>query len=129
MDLSYNPRPVALLVESDRDLRSLAVALVEETELQVVDANSAEAALAYLKQHAALVSFLMTNIRLPSMDGVQLAQIVNQKWPWISVVVTSGHPGTRLHDLPASSVYMPKPWHALDVLIEVERAVHRTRPV
>jgi CheY-like chemotaxis protein len=118
----HNPARIALVVEDDPDVRSLAATLIEETDLDVVEEDSAEAALAYLKDNAGSVALLFADIRLRRMDGVELARIVKRDWPWIRVLVTSGNPGDRLGDLPRGAKYMQKPWRALDVLIEAERA-------
>jgi hypothetical protein len=59
------------------------------------------------------------------MDGVDLARTISLKWPWIRVTVTSGAPGDRIEHLPRSAAFLPKPWRALDVLVEAERAVAR----
>src|SRR5829696_369323 len=109
---------IALVVEDDPDVRSLAAALIEETELDVVEKDSAEAALAYLKAHAGEVALLFADIRLRRMDGLELARIVKRDWPWIRVLVTSGNGG----ELPRGTRLMPNPWRAIDVLIEAERA-------
>lgn len=122
MGYAANPARIALVVEDDPDVRSLAAALIEETDLDVVEEDSAEGALAYLKRHAPEVALLFADIRLHRMDGVELARIVKRDWPWIRVLVTSGDGGERLRDLPRGATYMPKPWRALDVLIEAERA-------
>ena len=114
---------IALVVEDDPDVRSLAAALIEETDLDVVEEDSAEGALAYLKRHAEEVALLFADIRLHRMDGVELARIVQRDWPWIRVLVTSGNGGERVRDLPRGARFMPKPWRALDVLMEAERAV------
>ena len=118
----HNPARIALVVEDDPDVRSLAATLIEETDLEVVEEDSAEAALAFLKANARSVALLFADIRLRRMDGVELARIVKRDWPWIRVLVTSGNPGDRLDDLPRGAKYMQKPWRALDVLIEAERA-------
>jgi CheY-like chemotaxis protein len=118
----HNPARIALLVEDDPDVRSLAATLIEETDLDVVEEDSAEAALAFLKANARSVALLFADIRLRRMDGIELARIVKRDWPWIRVLVTSGNPGDRLGDLPRGAKYMQKPWRALDVLIEAERA-------
>jgi CheY-like chemotaxis protein len=117
-----NRARIALVVEDDPDVRSLAATLIEETDLDVVEEDSAEAALAYLKSNARSVALLFADIRLRRMDGVELARIVERDWPWIRVLITSGNPGDRLGDLPRGARYVPKPWRALDVLIEAERA-------
>jgi CheY-like chemotaxis protein len=118
----HNPARIALVVEDDPDVRSLAATLIEETDLDVVEEDSAEAALAFLKANARSVALLFADIRLRRMDGIELARIVKRDWPWIRVLVTSGNPGDRLGDLPRGAKYIQKPWRALDVLIEAERA-------
>ena len=124
MGQAAKPYRTALVVEDDRDLRDLAATLLEETPLKVVEAASAEEALHYLRDRADEVAFAFVDVRLPClMDGVDLARTVSLKWPWIRVLVTSGDPGARIEQLPRSATFLPKPWHALDVLVEAERAI------
>jgi DNA-binding NtrC family response regulator len=123
----HSPRTV-VVVEDDREQRNLIVALLEETDLLVVDVDSAEAALHYMRQRADEVALVFTDVRLPClMDGVGLACAVHANWPWISILVTSGYGGSRLDVLPATAMYLPKPWRALDVLVEADRASKRHR--
>jgi CheY-like chemotaxis protein len=116
---------IALVVEDDNELRALAAALLEETDLGVVEAASAEEALHYLTHQAGEVAFLFADVRLPClMDGVDLARTVSLKWPWIRTVLTSGAPLDDDLDKALRQVrFMPKPWRALDVLMEAEKAV------
>lgn len=117
------PARVALIVEDDAYQRELAAALLEETDLRVVEAATAEEALRYLKSNAHEVAFLFADVRLPRiLDGIDLAQLVALSWPWISIMITSGAAGDRLDDLPRKAAFMPKPWRALDVLMAAERA-------
>jgi len=115
-------RRVALVVEDDVDLRFLAVALLEETDLRVEEASSAEEALQYLRAHADEVGLLFTDVRLPClMSGLDLARTVRLKWPWVRTILTSGAPLEGKDDLPREVRFMPKPWRALDVLVEAEK--------
>jgi DNA-binding NtrC family response regulator len=119
-----NHTPLALVVEDDSDVRHLAAALLEETDLFIIEASSAEEALHFLQDHAAGVAFAFIDVRLPClMDGVDLARTISLKWPWIRLVVTSGAADASLSHLPRNATYMPKPWLALDVLMEAERAL------
>ena len=124
------PEPhVALIVEDDPDVRELAGALLEETELDVVEVDSADAALAYLKDRGGEVAMMFADIRLPGeMDGVQLARAACTLWPTIRIVLTSGNPGAWSDDLPDCVTFMPKPWRGLDVLVQAERAVRDPQP-
>ncbi len=124
------PEPhVALIVEDDPDVRDLAAALLEETVLDVVEVESADAALAYLRERGGEVAMMFADIRLPGdLDGVQLAKAACTLWPTIRIVLTSGDPGATLDGLPDCVTFMPKPWRGLDVLVEAERAVRQPQP-
>ena len=115
---------VALIVEDDADTRSLAATLLEETDLQVVEVSSGEEALHYLNHHAGKVALIFSEVRLPRlMDGVDLARMVRLRWPWIRTVLTSHTPPEDDLDKALRQVrFMPKPWLALEVLMEAERA-------
>jgi CheY-like chemotaxis protein len=120
---------VALIVEDDQELRALAAALLEETDLRVVEASSAEEALHYLRHNAGEVAFLFADVKLPClMSGVDLARTASLKWPWIRTVLTSGAPLEEDLDKALIKVrFMPKPWRALEVLMEAEKAAEESR--
>ena len=123
MRQEQDERPVVLVVEDDADVRGLAAALLEEVPLRVVEADNAEEAVAYLRAHAGKVAMVFTDVRLPGrLDGVDVAQVAQSLSPSTRVVVTSGHAGERLSALPRGATYMAKPWRALDVLVQAEKA-------
>ena len=116
-----NSSRVALVVEDDAAVRDLATAVLEETDLGVIACESAEAALSVLERADVRVALLFADVRLPgAMDGISLAEAVGRRWPDVRVVVTSG--SDRDARLPDQAVYMQKPWRALDVLVQAERA-------
>jgi CheY-like chemotaxis protein len=116
-------RWTALIVEDDADLRQLSAALLEQSELDTIECESAEAALATMLLRGQDVAMIFADIRLPGvMDGVDLAREVKLRWPHLTVILTSGDPGERLHHLPPGVQYMPKPWQPLNVLMVAERA-------
>lgn len=124
MAQAHRTPTVALVVEDDPDVRSLAGAMLEETELRVVEVDSAESAIAFLEQHGEDVALVFADIWLSGrLDGVELARAVKRGWPWIKVLVTSGDAGDRLRDLPGDAAFLQKPWRALDVLVAAEKAV------
>jgi DNA-binding NtrC family response regulator len=114
---------MALIVEDDPDVRELAAALLEETDLRVVECEDAEQAFGVLVREGDDVALLFTDIRLPGLlDGVDLARRVKAVWPHVSIVITSGYAARRPEMLPENVVFLPKPWLALDVLMQAERA-------
>jgi DNA-binding NtrC family response regulator len=127
---TLHPEPhLALIVEDDPDVRDLAAALLEETPLDVVEVESAEAALECLQERGGEVAMLFADVRLPGeMDGVQLAKAACKLWPTVRVVLTSSDPGAASEELPDCVTFMPKPWRGLDVLVQAEKAIHDPQP-
>jgi DNA-binding NtrC family response regulator len=124
--MAQTARRAALIVEDEADVRELASALLEESDLHVIGCESAEAALSVLQRRGETVALCFVDIRLPGlMDGIDLAQMIKTHWPHVHVIVTSGNPGERLAELPDGTAYMQKPWRALDVLIAAERVLTR----
>jgi CheY-like chemotaxis protein len=118
--------PVALIVEDDPELRQLGAALLEETNLRVVECENAEEAMTCLAREGDDVALVFTDVRLPgTLDGLELARNVRALWPQVAMVVTSGYSLAPSRELPPDVVYMPKPWLPLAVLIQAEQAAAR----
>jgi DNA-binding NtrC family response regulator len=116
---------IALVVEDDPHVRELAAVLLEETKLDVVEVESAEAALDCLRERGGEVAMIFADVRLQgTMDGVQLAKAACTLWPTVRIVITSGAAGASLEGMPERVTFMPKPWRGLDVLVEAEKALN-----
>jgi DNA-binding NtrC family response regulator len=123
MGRATSERRTILIVEDDVDLRALIVLLFEESDLEIVECDSAESALATMLMRGRDVVMIFADVRLPgAMDGLDLAHEAKVRWPHLTVVLTSGNAGDRLQALPDGVIYMPKPWQAADVLALAERA-------
>ena len=121
-------RRTVLIVEDDLDLRHLTAALLADEQLETIECESAEAALATMLMRGRDIDMIFADVRLPgAMDGIDLAWEVKLRWPLLPVVLTSGHPCDRAGDLPAGVDYMPKPWRPLNLLIVAEKALASAR--
>jgi DNA-binding NtrC family response regulator len=113
-------KPIAVVVEDDVLQRELVVVLLEESEISVIQCQSAEEALRVLEKMGRRVSMMFTDVKLAGkIDGVELAHFAARCYPKIRVIVTSGLALPKR--LPEGAMFMPKPWLALDVLREAER--------
>lgn len=121
----YPADRVALVVEDDDDQRDLIGAILEESEVRVISCSSAEAAIQVMEKIGERAVFVLTDLDLAGdMDGVDLACRVGARWPHARVVTTSGNcDQRRLARLPKRSRHLEKPWRALDLIIELERAI------
>ena len=120
-----NGNPVALVVEDDNDQRELIGAIMEESDVQVIECISGEAAMEVMELIGHRAVFVFADVGLAGvMDGVDLACEVGDRWPETRVVTTSGFcKPSRLRALPSGTKHLPKPWRAIDLIIELEHAI------
>jgi two-component system cell cycle response regulator CpdR len=111
----------ALIVEDDPTQREMLRVLLEESDYNVIQCESAEAAELVIDEVGGRLSLLMTDVNLAGRkSGVELAHIAKARNPKLDVVVTSGRPLSER--LPDGAKFWAKPWAALDVLREAEIA-------
>ena len=110
----------ALVVEDDPMQREMICLLLEESDFDVIECESAEAAELVLEQAGGDVVLMMTDVNLAGhMDGVELAHIAKKCNPDLDVIVTSGKPLRQ--QLPDGAKFWSKPWAPLDVIREAEK--------
>ena len=124
MGQAQQKRQAVVIVEDDAELRSLVAALLEDEQVDIIECESAEAALATMLIDGRKVGMIFADVRLRGvMDGIDLAREVKMRWPLLPVILTSGLPRERVGNLPPGVGYMPKPWQPLNVLIAAEQAL------
>jgi two-component system, cell cycle response regulator CpdR len=116
-------RATALIVEDDPMQREMISLLLEESEVDVIECESAEAAEAVLERTGDSVALMMTDVQLAgNKSGVELAHIARKCNPDMGVIVTSGKP--LREELPDGAKFWSKPWAPLDVIREAERVAY-----
>src|SRR4029453_17139581 len=114
--------------EDDPELRRLTATLFEHEEVDTIECESAEAALAVMLIGGPEVGMILAEGRVRGvMEGVDLAREVKLRWPLLPVILTSGLPRARVGDLPLGVGYMAKPWQPLDVLIAAKQGLASER--
>ena len=102
-------RIVVLVVEDMPQVRAVAVSILELIGCVVLDAYNGHDAMQLLKAHPE-IEVLFTDVRMPGMDGFELAELAQQMRPDLRVVLTSGYISTK--DVPDEHLFVPKPWRA-----------------
>jgi CheY-like chemotaxis protein len=102
--------PSILIVEDEPLVRLCAVEVLEDAGYQVIEAASADEAIAILESRAD-IRVIFTDIHMPgSMDGLKLAHAVRHRWPPIKIIVTSGREKIAPQDLPDGGRFFAKPY-------------------
>ena len=86
------PTNTILVVEDDRDVRELAIAVLEDAGYRVLEAASGDEAHRLLLAHPDLrIDLLFTDIVMPGpVDGIDLANAARALRPGLRVLYTTG---------------------------------------
>jgi CheY-like chemotaxis protein len=84
---------IVLVVEDDPLVRRAALRVLQSKGYAVLDAASAEEALALLGDHEGPVDLLLTDLVLPGMNGLDLARQLLRERPALKVVCMTGYVG------------------------------------
>jgi two-component system, response regulator PdtaR len=115
MQLGTAKPPLVLIVEDEALLRWNAVAIVEDAGFDVIEAASADEALAVLEKRKD-VRVVFTDVQMPGcMDGLKLAHVIRRRWPPVRIIATSGRAKLHLGDLPEGGRFVGKPYTPADI--------------
>jgi two-component system, response regulator PdtaR len=114
--------PLVLVVEDEFLVRINALSLLEEAGFSVIEAGSADDAIALLESRKD-IRIVFTDINMPgSMDGLRLAHAIRDRWPPIDIVLTSGRMCVRDEDMPERGLFLGKPYEPSE-LVEAVRSL------
>jgi len=114
------PRIVILVVEDEPLVRLFLSDFLDEAGFKVFEAVNADEAMTILQARPDIQA-IISDIEMPgSMNGLALARTVQERWPGVGVVITSGraHPGPD--DLSDKVAFLAKPYLP-DTIINVIR--------
>jgi CheY-like chemotaxis protein len=79
-----------LVVDDEEAVRRLAVRMLTWTGYQAIEARHGREALAAIEQHNGPVHLVLTDIKMPGMNGRELGRHVEQRWPGKPMLYMSG---------------------------------------
>jgi two-component system, response regulator PdtaR len=122
-DSQNNEPRTVLLVEDEAILRMVAANILEEGGFNVLQAPDASSALRVLESKPD-VDVLFTDIQMPGpLDGVELARVVHERWPDISLLLTSGRCHLSREEVPDDGRFFSKPYTSQKLLDEVHSVI------
>jgi CheY-like chemotaxis protein len=115
--------PIVLVVEDDMMLRMRAVDMVEDAGYASVEAVDADEAFAILQARSD-IALLFTDIQMPgSMDGLQLAHAVHERWPLLKIILVSGQLELSGIQIPRDSRFFGKPLVSGQMIAEMQNMI------
>ena len=130
MTVDKSTAEAVLFVDDERNVLNAMRRIVEDEAYESYFANSGMEALSIMENHS--ISVIITDMRMPEMDGLKLLRIVQEKYPDVVRVVLSGY--TQLSQILATVNstdifrFITKPWNAeTDILDVIKSALEYYR--
>jgi len=122
LDDSVPDNPTILFVEDEEMLRPMICEALRSYGYTVLEASSGAEAVRLAEQHGDGIALLFTDVVMPDMNGVELAEHLVARRPALKVLFTSGYPADTpmLHRLADPRTrYIEKPYR----LVELAEAI------
>jgi putative two-component system response regulator len=118
--------PHCLIVDDEPALRQLLVALMTDAGFTCIEAGDGEAALAAMERHS--VPLVLSDLRMPKLDGLGLLAEIRRRWPDTAVILISGVSDVKVAVSALGSGamdYLTKPVHVGEVRVRVAQAMEK----
>jgi response regulator RpfG family c-di-GMP phosphodiesterase len=122
--------PHCLVVDDEPRLRQVLVHLMRNDGFACLEAGNGEEALVHLQRHP--ITLVMSDLRMPKMDGLELLRQTRARFPDVAVVMI-----TAIADVEVAVSclaigamdYLTKPFHLEEVRARVAQAMEKRRLV
>jgi len=105
-------RPTILVVDDEPAVRKLVLRLLSTAGPELLEAEHGKDALDVIERHQAPIDLLVTDIKMPVMNGQTLVEILHLHHPTMKVLFLSGYSEVLFEHggiLPTWSAYLDKP--------------------
>ena len=118
-----------LLVDDDHDVRTIARLFLQRSGYTVLDAATGAEALRLLAGQVGPIHLLVTDLSMPGMDGVRLAEAVHELRPGMRVLYLSGYGAgdARAPAMPEGVALLEKPFTADALSNKVHEMLDQSR--
>jgi response regulator RpfG family c-di-GMP phosphodiesterase len=130
MPVESNANSFCLIVDDEPRLRQVLTHLMRSDGFNCLEATNGEEALALLERHP--VKLVLSDLRMPQMDGLELLRQTRARWPDVAVVMITAVADV---DVAVSCLaigamdYLTKPFHLEEVRARVGQALEKRRLV
>src|SRR5437868_5511474 len=122
--------PTCLVVDDEPRLRQVLMHLMRNDGFTCLEAGNGEEAIAVLEQNR--VTLVMSDLRMPKVDGIGLLREIRGRWPDVAVVMITAVADVEVavSCLAMGAMdYLTKPFHLEEVRARVAQALEKRRLV
>jgi response regulator RpfG family c-di-GMP phosphodiesterase len=112
-----------LLVDDDLQILNALTRMFLDTDYELFTAENGQEALKVIESNA--IDMVISDIKMPLLDGYQLLRIVKERYPHIIRIILSGYAEEAsmyraiLHNI--ATLYLFKPWNNKEFLMNIEK--------
>ncbi|HEU5169799.1 MAG TPA: ATP-binding protein [Gemmatimonadales bacterium] len=122
--------PTVLLVEDEAAVRTMAARILRQGGFTVLEATDGGSALDAVEGYRGTLDLLVTDLVMPGVGGVELADRISRLRPGMAVLFMSGYTEREVIDRggpPAGTMLLNKPFRAGELVAAVRRALQGER--
>jgi len=123
---------LVLVVDDEPDVRKVVRMTLEKSGYDVLEAEDGKKAIAEIKkdENSLLLNLIITDIRMPNMNGIDVINYYRKEWPSVPLIVLTGFPDL---DMATSMLqhgvvdYLVKPVEAEKLRASVAKALEQRK--
>jgi len=117
-----------LIVDDSKEIRNILSTFLKEEGFKVYTAENGKKALDLIKEK--IIDLIITDIRMPEMDGYQLTKKVKEERPRVEIIImtayTSIYTEGDIRKIGADD-YISKPFELVDIIEKIERVLFQMK--
>jgi two-component system cell cycle sensor histidine kinase/response regulator CckA len=118
------PKETVILVAEDEPVvRNLVQLMLSKEGYAVLTANDGQEALEICEKFTDVIHLLLTDVNMPRMDGLQLAETVREQRPETRIMIMSGETAATILKENSPDAFLRKPFIPPTLLKCVQRVL------
>ena len=123
---------LVLVVDDEPDVRKVVRITLEKAGYDVLEAEDGEKAIEEINkgEHSLLLNLIITDIRMPNRNGIDVINYYKKEWPSIPLIVLTGFPDPDMSTVMLEHGvvdYLVKPIEAETLIAAVAKALKQRK--
>lgn len=118
---------ISLIVDDEQSVRTYIKAVLQSDGFQTLEAENGLQALELVRKLGTGLDLLISDIQMPIMDGITLAEALRAELPTIPLILVSGCAEIRQANIEAEFEFVQKPFLPATLLTIVDKVMRAKR--